>query len=80
MEINTICNIMLEPFKICKLIEKHCNHPRNFSIIGCPIIDWQGNPSTDEDRKRYLNYIVAHLGHQVQSSSRIMTSCKDYNT
>ena len=79
MGIDTICNIMLEPFKICKLIEKHYNHPRNISIIGYPIIDWQGNPSTDEDLKHYLNYIAARLGHQVQARTRMATSCKDYN-
>ena len=77
MGIDTICNIMLEPFKICKLIEKHYNHPKDISIIGYPVIDWQGNPNDDNDLMRYLNYISARLGHQIQARTRISNACQD---
>ena len=77
MGIDTICNIMLEPFKICKLIEKHYNHPKDISIIGYPVIDWQGNPNNDNDLMRYLNYISARLGHQIQARTRISNACQD---
>ena len=73
--IDTICNIMLEPFKMCKLIEKHYNHPKSISIIGYPIIDWQGNPGADEDLKQYLAYMAARLGHQVQARAKLTAAC-----
>ena len=77
MGLDTVCNIMLEPIKMCKLTEKHYNSPRNISIINYPIIDWQGDPDTRGDLKQYLNYSSARLGHQVQSRLRIFSACKE---
>ena len=79
MGIDNICNILLEPFKICKLIEKNYNSPKNISVIGYPIIDWQGNPRTDLDLMNYLNYISSRLGHQVSVNTKVSVACKDAN-
>jgi hypothetical protein len=77
MGLDTVCNIMLEPIKMCKLIEKHYNNPKNISIIGYPIIDWQGDPDAGGDLKRYLNYISARLGHQIHARNKISQACSD---
>lgn len=77
MGIDNVCNIMLEPLKICKLIERNYNDPRNISIIGYPIIDWQGDPDEEGGLKRYLNYISARLGHQVNARGVMNTACRE---
>lgn len=75
--IDTVCNILLEPLKICKLIEKNYNNPRQISIVNYPMIDWQGDPDADGDLKKYLSYISACLGHQIQARNKIQTACKE---
>ena len=77
MGLDTVCNILLEPLKMCKLIEKNYNNPKRISIINYPIIDWQGDPDAVGDLKNYLSYISARLGHQNQAKSRIQSACKE---
>ncbi len=76
---DTVCNVMLEPIKMTKLIEKHYNEPRKISIINYPLIDWQGNPDAQGDLRNYLNYISARLGHQIQCRNKVQEACKEAN-
>ena len=75
--LDTVCNISLEPLKMCKLIEKHYNDPKKISIINYPTIDWQGDPDADGDLKNYLSYNSARLSHQVNSRNKILGACKE---
>ena len=77
MGLDTVCNIMLEPIKMCKLIEKHYNNPNHVLIVNYPLIDWQGDPDTRGDLKQYLTYSSARMGHQVQARNTISLSCKE---
>lgn len=77
MGLDTVCNIMLEPIKMTKLVEKHYNDPKHISIINYPLIDWQGDPDAPGHLKNYLNYISARLGHQIQYRSKIQNACKE---
>ena len=76
MGLDTVCNILLEPLKICKLIEKNYNNPKNISIINYSAIDWQGDPDTG-DLKRYLQYTSGRLSHQVQARAKVVFACKE---
>lgn len=77
MGLDTVCNIMLEPLKMCKLLEKHYNDPKRISIISYPIIDWQGDPDVAGDLKSYLLYVSARLGHQVNARSKVISACRE---
>ena len=76
--IDTICNPALEPIKMCKLLEKHFNGPREVCIVGYPQIDWQGDPDVPGDLQEYLNYSAARLAHQVDARSKVSEACQEY--
>lgn len=77
MGIDNVCHVLMEPIKMCKLIERNYNSPRRISIINYPNIDWQGDPDAPGNLKRYLSYISACLGHQIQARNRLTMACKE---
>ena len=85
--IDTICNPFLEPFKICKLLEKHFNSPHHICIVGYPQINWQGNidiieggSHSDSDLRDYVQYSSACLGHQVDARSKLSEAALEFYT
>ena len=76
--IDTICNTALEPIKICKLLQKRFNNPREICIVGYPQIDWQGDPDGPGTLRDYLQYSSARLAHQVDIRHKISEACREF--